>query len=140
MEDELQHYGVKGMHWGSRKVTAETAHPDYSPRMRQNDQRIHGKSGVARINQSMFQGKTRDQALKDEAHRTAVKRNIAAGVVIGTYLLSHNGSLLAGSVQVKASENRGKRIVDDLTSATDEHSLKYHKPSRKGVYNITTLK
>lgn len=51
-EEELTHYGVKGMKWGRRNPRNK----DYSDTQANRDAQIYGKRGVRRINKSLNDG------------------------------------------------------------------------------------
>lgn len=69
---EIQHYGVKGMHWGVRKKKDMPAHSDYGRSSRAYDRRQLGKRSVRRINENMHKGMSLTEARAAEQRR---KRN-----------------------------------------------------------------
>lgn len=131
----VAHFGVKGMKWGQRKAGTST-HPTYTPRKQANDRQQHGKRAVARINDRLNQGETRDQALHREDVRNARQRLASAGAVYAAImLLSHGSARVSDIAEANRASARDKTISIGVTAA----KTSFVKPHR-GVHNITTMK
>ena len=72
MEDELYHFGVKGMKWGVRKKRQESSNGDYTKRSRVKDDLLYGLGASKRIDRSMSKGMTYKKALGREKKRSAL--------------------------------------------------------------------
>lgn len=66
-DNDLRHYGIKGMKWGVRKE--EDYHSDYSKEQRDRDKAVYGRGGVKRINKNMKKGDKISTARSKEADR-----------------------------------------------------------------------
>ncbi len=94
-EDELQHYGVKGMKWGQHKAEVPEA-KGYSKADRQLDHVKLGKGSVRRINKRMaLKGQDLETARKNEKK---FKRNRRLAIV-GAYLVLNNAPMIFGAAQ-----------------------------------------
>lgn len=62
-DNELAHYGVKGMKWGKRR------NPDYTDQQVKRDVQVYGKRGASRINKSLNDGNSISVARGDEKTR-----------------------------------------------------------------------
>lgn len=84
---EIEHFGVKGMHWGVHKKRSESLprHPNYSQTQYNNDRRYHGRSGAAAINAKMHQGVTLTQARKEQTPISKKKRTRNTAIVLAAY-------------------------------------------------------
>jgi hypothetical protein len=136
MTDALSHFGVAGMHWGVRKAD----NPGYGSAMRTSDEATWGKSGVRRINDHMNAGKTHGEAIKSEQHRNLVKVALGVGLLALPPLIEAYGPTAMSSISNKAQTNRGRASMANLRGLGAAESSEIFKKSRKGVYNITTLK
>lgn len=136
-DEDLEHFGVKGMHWGIRK---EQTHPQYSSAMQSKDQGTWGPGGVRRINRSMNGGKSHKDAVKSEYRKFLVKSAIGFGVVGLGLVLEEHGPTLARAIGERAETNRGRAAMAATLGLGAAESNQLFKKSRKGVYNITTLK
>ena len=54
-QNELMHFGVKGMKWGVRKKTS-TVNKNYTSKQRKQDRAFYGQGGEKRINKKLNQG------------------------------------------------------------------------------------
>lgn len=138
MANDLEHFGVKGMHWGVRKE--EAFHPKYSSSLRSSDRASFGNGGVRRINKSMNEGKTHKEAAMAEYRVFLAKSALAIGVVGLGYALQSHGPTLARTISERAETNRGRAAMAAMKGLGAAESNQLFKKSRKGVYNITTLK
>jgi hypothetical protein len=136
MTDALSHHGVLGMHWGSRKED----NSGYSPAMRTHDETTWGKSGVKRINDHMNAGKTHKEAIKSEQNRNLVKVALGVGLIALPPLIEIYSPVALSSIANKAQTNRGRAAMAATRGLGAAESSEIFKKSRKGVYNITTLK
>lgn len=103
MENELYHFGIKGMKWGVRKKRDKPSkaqlnklNADYTSRQRIKDRASYGKKGVERINRRMNKGRSHFQASTTEMISRAAKTSVA--------------SLVAGGLAV-ASTQEGRAIM-----------------------------
>lgn len=71
MENELYHYGVKGMKWGVRNSENKTSrvNKSYTAKQRKQDRAFYGKGGEKRINKRLNQGHGLRGARHYEAER-----------------------------------------------------------------------
>lgn len=128
----LEHYGVKGMHWGQRK--AESIHPDYSTGMQRYDESQHGKGSVERINRRMNAGSTIGEARQAETKFRNRRTTAIVGALVLTKILIRVGPVLAGNIAVRAETKRGENTIN----ATIKRNSTLTPKNKKGVYNITT--
>lgn len=137
MAEDLEHHGIKGMHWGIRK---EETHGRYSPAMQKDDKATWGSGGVRRINKRMNEGKSHKDAVKSEYRLFLAKSAIGFGVVGLGLVLEAHGPTLARTISERAETNRGRAAMAATLGLGAAESNQLFKKSRKGVYNITTLK
>lgn len=113
-ENELYHYGVKGMKWGVRRKRDEH-NKNYTDKQRKTDRAFYGSRGEKRINRKLNEGyglrgarhfeverKERSQKRKKTAKKVA-KAVGSAAVTVGTafvYDQVYNGG--AGTQAVKS--------------------------------------
>lgn len=67
-QNELYHFGVKGMKWGVRKKTS-SVNKGYTAKQRKQDRAFYGKSGEKRINKKLNEGHGLRGARHYEAER-----------------------------------------------------------------------
>lgn len=95
-DNELIHYGVKGMKWGVRR-NLNNANKDYSNKQRKHDRAFYGTRGEKRINKKLNQGYGIQSARHYEVERREkinnAKRTVKKGVKTTTKLLSKIGAL-----------------------------------------------
>lgn len=68
MQDELLHYGVKGMRWGVRR-NRNAVNKSYSAKQRKQDRAFYGQGGERRINKKLNEGHGLRGARHYEAER-----------------------------------------------------------------------
>ena len=141
MGSEITHYGVKGMHWGTRKAKDDSPNARYSARRRAEDKQVYGKGGVKRINRRLNSGMKLQKAQQREAWRSVGKAAIAIGSVHAARILLANKDVLAQKVAVRAETKRGQAATANIMGLPRKASSgpKYTTPNRKGVYNVTSI-
>lgn len=130
---ELQHFGVKGMKWGVRR-SAQATNASYTPQMQSADRKLHGKRAVSRINARLNNGETRKDALVREDIRNDRQRLLAVGGIYAASVLASHGSVTIAS---KAANNR--MAAKTIGIGSKAAKLNYAN-TRRGIYNITTMK
>ena len=93
MNNELMHYGVKGMKWGLAK---QKINADYTPERRDRDRALYGRGGVRRINRHLNKG----GSLMGSRSREVARRN---KVVSRNFYLRKGGNItgaIAGPIAV----------------------------------------
>lgn len=130
-DDELYHYGVKGMKWGVRKRRAPAVNvsPNYSSQQRTRDKKIYGAGAVKRINKRMLAGESIQSARHNEVvrkSRIAKAKNVAAtaatsALVLGgaaavTAVLQKRGlgTKIAGGLMTEEVVNIGRSIIESM--------------------------
>src|SRR4051812_1425622 len=114
-EDFLEHFGVRGMKWGVRRSEGgrtdprDNPHPSYTNRMRSNDRGQFGRGGVKRINRSMHEGLTRDDAHTKERSYQFKRAVVIAGATYAAamFVSGGMGSNMAHNIGSQAAANRG---------------------------------
>ena len=94
MNNELMHYGVKGMRWGFSK---QKINADYTPKQRDRDRALYGRGGVRRINKRLNDG----GSLTGSRSREVARRN---EVVSRNFYLRKGGNItgaIAGPIAVQ---------------------------------------
>ncbi len=94
--DELYHYGVKGMKWGVRKSTS-SVNKSYTAKQRKQDRAFYGKGGEKRINKRLNEGHGLRGARHYEAERKErnekAKKVVKKGVKAATKAAGEIGML-----------------------------------------------
>ena len=154
--DHLEHFGVKGMHWGvirdkvgghvearaQEKARVSAPHPEYNPAMRRHDRLRFSEGSIKKINKNMHEGLDHKAAVKKEEERVKVRNRIVTGVAVTAVLLQQFGPLVMHDIHVKAATNRDKRAQateDFIKNGPQKPATKNAKKSFRGVYNVTTM-
>lgn len=138
-EEELAHFGVKGMKWGVRKAP-EQQNRRYGAEKRESDQRHYGKGGVKRINRRLNKGQSYRKAVAKEIVISGLKEaTIKTGFFAVPLILAVVGNSASnGSIAARAATNRGRASAAN-TMGLPVSNIQRPKVSRNGVYNITTM-
>lgn len=121
----LEHYGIKGMHWGQRKAAnaARASIPrqaGYSDGAHAVDKKKFGQKGTDRINQNMSKGMGYSDARKAEVSRRRKRNTLIAGSYLAARALYVYGpSLLQAGAQSYVGgkqETAGKKAAANLFS------------------------
>lgn len=98
-DDDIYHFGVKGMKWGVRKKNAR----GYSNAAYNADRAKHGTPGANRINESVSKGTSlkKAQAMERERHRSAS----------GTASLLGYGGGIAGAFAGRAAGTKVTSLI-----------------------------
>ena len=122
-KEVIQHYGVKGMHWGQRKAERAAAprHPRYSSSAQAVDLKKFKQRGVDRINQNMHKGMDLTKARKAETTRRQRRNAMILGayfvgraaVVFGPQALQSAADNYVGSKQAKAGKQAAANLFSD---------------------------
>ena len=125
MNNELYHYGVKGMKWGHRKSNA--VNKNYTAKQRKQDRAFYGSRGEKRINKKLNQGHGLRGARHYEAERkernAKRKKMVQKGVRRATKVLGTIGSLYItdkvfyGGAGTKSVKYVGKKAAQKAISS-----------------------
>lgn len=126
MNDELCHYGVKGMKWGIRRKR-KTRNENYSDKQRKNDRALYGDRSEKRINKKLNEGyglrgarhfEVERKERKEKTKRVAKKGARAAAkavATIGSYALTDE--IFFGGAGRKAAGRAAKTVGRAAASA-----------------------
>jgi hypothetical protein len=134
MNDELQHYGVKGMKWGVRR-NHNAVNKDYSDKQRKHDRAFYGKGGEKRINKRLneghgLRGARHYEAERKERNKKLAKKAKRGAKAIGT-VLQVAGSIYAidmaytGGAVTRATTKAGKAAVKSALSKVGDQMFDY---------------
>jgi hypothetical protein len=114
--EELLHFGVKGMKWGSRKGVSNTA------------------SGTKQRVSSAV------QSIKSHAPSKETVATVAKGAIVAGALLKTFGPVAIQAVAMRAENQRGRAATRNLADQLNRiGGGTESKKNRKGVYNITNI-
>ena len=136
MDNELYHYGVKGMKWGVRKKRNEH-NKNYTDRQRKNDRALYGNRAEKRINRKLNEGyglrgarhfeverKERREKRKKTAKK-AVKAIGSAAVTVGSAWAYDQ--IFAGGV--------GTRLVTSFARNTVNKGAQFARAARQAYWD-----
>ncbi len=153
MDEELVHYGIKGMKWGQRRAELNKRNSSYTTADRAKDRR--GMVSVKRVNKRMNKGQDLVTARKNEAKFVKRRKQLTSAVIFGARyrkqiaagarVIGLLGSLALGvgvqSVAKRAETNRGRAAMANVFGLPSQASSgpTASKPNRKNVYNISSI-
>lgn len=103
--NELMHFGVKGMKWGVRKKTYNDSNKNYSDKQRKRDTALYGKGGEKRINKRLNEGHSIQGARHYEVKRREKKENIRKNAKKAGKMIK-KGMQLAYAAKIKYNNMR----------------------------------
>jgi hypothetical protein len=125
----IQHFGVKGMHWGVRKVMPLA--PGITRSMHKTNIQNHGQRGARRINAAVAKGTPLATARSNESMRRA--RNRTAALVGAAAILTYGPELsrnvndlvrtTAGAKREQAGREAAQHIFADNRGITNFESI-----------------
>lgn len=137
MDNELMHYGVKGMRWGVRRNPVNKA---YTAKQRKQDRAFYGQGGEKRINKKLNEGHGLRGARHYEAERKErnekIQKNLKKGAKTTAKILGKIGSAYisdqiffggAGTRAVKSVvKTVGRAVVTAVTMARGGYDIKWY--------------
>jgi hypothetical protein len=143
MSDELYHYGVLGMRWGSRKAL-KNGHAGYTQYHQKEDFRALGNKGVRRINAHMQKGKTYTEASKSVYSRNMAVKTlrytaVMVGLKYGPQIASTVANVSVKALSKMAASRTGKNAAAKMFGLGVSTIIK-PTMSRSGSYKITNMK
>lgn len=115
MNNELYHFGIKGMKWGVRRTPEQLARSrasNYSEQQRTRDRKIYGKGAEKRINKRMLKGESIQSARHNEVVR---KRRIESGKTVVASVAT--SALVLGGAAAVATIMQRKGIASNMASS-----------------------
>lgn len=110
--EDLVHFGVKGMKWGSRKQSSRYSNDNVNA-----DFKKFGNRGVHRINSRIKSGQTHEVATKIERRNQIIKRTalVVYGALVAKNLIKAYGpALMTAVVNQKVASNGAKAAANLL--------------------------
>lgn len=141
----LEHYGVKGMRWGVRRVKNRISNyrssqkklnePNkrYSEANREKDRYLLGRSGVKRINKRLNKGYSYKKAIRREYGSQVIRGFVSAGLVSTSLVLSLYGEAILKTVIQSREARRGAREAARLITKIGAGSVVNLKRSQYSI-------
>lgn len=117
----LEHYGVKGMRWGVRRVRDRISdyrsnqkklnerNKHYSTMNRKRDEVLLGSKGVKRINKRMNKGLSYKKAFRREIGGQVTKNVLSLGAIGAASFLAADGGTTIRRIRNTQAARRGAR-------------------------------